>query len=426
MKRPTFFISSTIYDFKDLRSALKFYLEDQGYKVLASEFNDFTKSVDKHSYDACLSAIRSADYFILLIGDRIGGWYDETARISITQREYREAYELHCAGKLKILNFVRASVWQVREDRRELAKYLKSLPIDIVLQKDISNYPSKFASDAKFLSDFIAEISRSHETKLSVQGEGPTPTGNWVHVVNGFKDIIDVLEGQLLSLIPVEEITQKRLLRRELRDFVSQALFKSKAGAVHSPRAAIDLFHEEHPIIIKPKLKTFTTVAVKRWNMISLLSFHLSPLQFHPVVLPHAISRATFLEFDLTTDSYKETIVYEAFLQLQNEIRKFNRLNTKDTLSIVYEHLPKNGALKREFIDIETMKLVLLLSLFDRWVNILELSRSLLRYLDGNPFEMTSLRPDSPIHGMSEELNAERPTGAEIDKYLYEGNKGTG
>jgi hypothetical protein len=118
MKRSTFFISSTIHDFLDLRSALKFYLEEQGCRVLASEYNDFTKPLDQHSYEACLSAIGDADYFILLIGTRVGGWYDEGARISISQREYREAYQLQQSGKLKLLNFVRASVWQVREDHR--------------------------------------------------------------------------------------------------------------------------------------------------------------------------------------------------------------------------------------------------------------------------------------------------------------------
>ena len=40
IKRPTFFLSSTIYDFLDLRSALKFSLEERGCTVFASEFND--------------------------------------------------------------------------------------------------------------------------------------------------------------------------------------------------------------------------------------------------------------------------------------------------------------------------------------------------------------------------------------------------
>jgi hypothetical protein len=64
VKPPTFFLSSTIYDFKDLRSALKHYLEEQGCSVLASEYNDLPKPLDVHSYDACLNAIMAADYFV--------------------------------------------------------------------------------------------------------------------------------------------------------------------------------------------------------------------------------------------------------------------------------------------------------------------------------------------------------------------------
>ena len=78
-KRPRIFISSTIHDFADLRSAIKFYLEERGCEALLSEFNDFGKPVDTNSYDACIKAIDSADYFVLLIGAHVGGWYDEAA-----------------------------------------------------------------------------------------------------------------------------------------------------------------------------------------------------------------------------------------------------------------------------------------------------------------------------------------------------------
>jgi hypothetical protein len=66
VKPPTFFLSSTIYDFRDLRSAVKFYLEELGCRVLASEYNDFLKPLDRHSYEACLKAIEQTDYFVLV------------------------------------------------------------------------------------------------------------------------------------------------------------------------------------------------------------------------------------------------------------------------------------------------------------------------------------------------------------------------
>lgn len=417
MKRPTFFISSTIYDFRDLRSAIKFYLEEQGCKVLASEFNDFDKQLDTHSYEACLQAIQSADYFVLLIGSRVGGWYDEPNRISITQQEYREAYRLQTAGKLKLLNFVRSEIWQVREDRHELAKFLKAIVMDDPTREAITNHPSKFAADADFLTKFINEVARNEETKLAVQGKGPAPSGNWIHVFNIFRDVMDVLHGKIFSSVPVEDMTARRLLRREMRDFVGQCLVKID-GKIYSPRFMIDRFHEEHPITLEGKKDEFTTVSTKRWDSLSLLSFHLLARQLHPVVLPQVLSRATFLEFDFATDSYRETPVYEALLRLQDEIRRFNYSNTSKNLSVVFNHSARTRLTRTEQIEIETVELAGLLHLLDRWSNVLELSTSILKHLEGESFEMPSLRPDTPVQGMQEMLEDERPTEQDINLFI--------
>jgi len=419
VKRPTFFLSSTIYDFRDLRSALKFFLEEQGCKVLASEFNDFDKPLDVHSYEACLRSIHSADYFILLIGSRVGGWYDQKNRISITQREYREAYQLHVSGKLKILTFVRSEIWQLREIRHELVKYLESTPVDGSTRKAIAGHPSKFADDAEFLSAFINEVARNKETKLAVQGKGKAPSGNWIHIFSHFRDVIDVLHGQAFSSIPIEDMTARRLLRRELRDFVGQCIVKFKRdGDVYSPRFSIDRFHEENPITLEGKKDEFTSVSTKRWDVIASLAIHLLARQFHPVVLPQVLARATFLEFELASNSYKETLVYEALLRLQEEIRRFTYSNTTENLSIVFEHTARTGIRQSDQIEIETVKLAGLLHILDRWSNILDLSTSILRHLDGEPFKMPDLRPDTPVQGMQQMLDDEKPTDQDINRFL--------
>lgn len=419
MKRPTFFLSSTIYDFHDLRSGLKFFLEEQGCKVLASEFNDFDKQLDVHSYEACLRSIHSADYFILFIGGRVGGWYDEKNRISITQREYREAYKLHTTGKLKVLAFVRSEIWLLREIRHELAKYLESTTMDCSTRKAIAGHPSKFADDAEFLGSFINEVARSKETKLAVQGNGKAPSGNWIHIFSNFRDVINVLHGQAFSSVPIEDMTARRLLRRELRDVVGQCLVKFNGdGDVCSPRRSIDLFHEESPITLKGKENEFTSVSTKRWDVIATLAVHLLARQFHPVVLPQVLSRATFLEFDLASSSYKETLVYEALLRLQEEIRRFTYSNTSENLSIVFEHTPRRRVRETARIEIETVKLAGLLHLLDRWSNILDLSTSILLHLDGVPFKMPNLRPDTPVQGMQQMLEDEKPTDQDINRFL--------
>ncbi len=69
--RPRIFISSTVYDFRDLRSALKFWLEEFGYEVLLSEANDFPQNPSDGSYDSCLDVIDGCDYFVLLVGSAL-------------------------------------------------------------------------------------------------------------------------------------------------------------------------------------------------------------------------------------------------------------------------------------------------------------------------------------------------------------------
>jgi hypothetical protein len=418
MHTPTFFISSTIYDFRDLRSALKFYLEEQGFKVLASEFNDFQKPLDRHSYEACLDAIRAADYFVLLIGPRVGGWYDEANQVSITQREYREAYQLHEAGRLKLINFVRSEVWQAKEDRRELAKFLETTELEGEMRTAIANYKSKSASNADFLIKFINEVGRNKETSLAAKGAGAPPTGNWIHLFSGFRDIVDVLNAHVFASVSVEDMVAKRLLRRELRDILRQCLLKLKDKA-YSPGYWINRFHQAHPLTLGARSNEVTSVDTTNWDLISTVAMHLlGNRQLHLIVLPQVLAKPTFLEFDLASNSFRETPAQNALLKLQDEVRRFNTSNTAETLSIVFAHSPVKRRPDQKTVEIETVKLAGLLHLLDRWSNIVVLCSSLLKYFDGGVFSMPSLRPDTPVQGMQEMLEAERASESDIDSYL--------
>ena len=417
MKRPTFFISSTIYDFRDVRSALKFFLEEQGCKVLASEFNDFQKDLDVHSYEACLRTIHSADYFVLLIGGRVGGWYDKPNKVSITQREYREAYKLQTAGKLKLLNLVRADVWQARADRQQLAKFLEMTTLDPTTKRSISNHPTSLLSDADFIISFIEEVARNEETKVAITGGGIAPTGNWIHTFATFRDVADVLHGQVFASTPVEDMTTKRLLRRELRDIVGQCLFKYN-NKVYSPRWAIEIFHEKHPLTLDNKGNEETSISTKRWDAISMFAVHLLARHLHPVVLPQVLSSPTFLQFDLNTNSYIETDVYGALVRLQEEVRRFNRANTSENLSIIFEHTPRTRSPQSEWIEVNTVKLAGLLHLLDRWSNVLDLAAAITQHLDGKPFSLPALRPDTPVQGMQQMLDDERASEEDISSFV--------
>jgi hypothetical protein len=417
MKRPTFFISSTIYDFVDLRSALKYFLEAHGCRVLASECNDFPVDRNVHSYQACLRAIEEADYFILLVGSRVGGWFDERQRVSITQSEYRRARELQDEGSLKLINFVRGDVWTIREDRRQLAKYLRSLPIPEAVATSIVSRPGKFAEDAQFIADFLSEVSRNAETKAAASGDKPLPTGNWIHVFNSFKDITDVLISHLFLSTSLEELALRSVVRLELRDLLAQCLLKVK-GAVVSPRGVIDTFHQSNPVSMPDRAKSTTVIDTPLWQRLSSYSIHLLGRVLQAPVLDKAIASPVFLKFDREGERYETTPVFSALVKLREEVTAFNRACNTENLSVVFGNSKRARPDVGAAIDIPTAQLVGLLHPFDRWANVVALCESLVLHFEGGQFKVPTLRPDSPIVGMPSELEAERVNSKDLTVYL--------
>jgi len=197
--KPTLFISSTIYDFKDLRSCIKWWLEEFGYKVNASEYNDFDKPLDNNSYESCLRAIDKSDYFILLIGERFGGMYDK--EISITQMEYRYAYQRMLEGKIKLLNFVRQDTLTKMDDYKES---IKGKSIDVTTL-------DKEGKEKHRIHLFIQNVRRIEDMK-----EGLKPKNNWLHQFNGFPEIQDVIKGELDDRIGLSYKTKRFIIAEEL------------------------------------------------------------------------------------------------------------------------------------------------------------------------------------------------------------------
>jgi len=418
VKRPSFFLSSTIFDFHDLRSSIKYFLEEQGCSVLASEYNDFPKPLDKHSYEACLAALHDADYFILLIGARVGGWYDEKERVSITQQEYRDAYKLHQDGKLKLIIFVRSDIWRLCKERKELAKYLEEINIDPGVKLAIKNHPSKCASDAEFIMDFIEEVCRNKETKTAVINNTEKPTGNWVHIFDTFRDVANVIQTQTFSGLPIEHVTLRRLLLRELLEIIRTSLAKFKEGHVYSPEITVLLFHEEHKLSITSRDQPYTEVNVNRWDLLVTFGIHLLAKKFNTQILLRALESSAFLEYDKESGTFKEEPVYDALFQLNEEIRQLNTVNTTENLSIIFTHAPRNRPSGAKYVSIETMKLLPYLHLLDRWINVIKLSRAIALHLHGKPFEMPRLRPQSPIPDMNSQLEQERVNLDEVHAFI--------
>jgi hypothetical protein len=416
-KRPTFFLSSTIYDFRDLRSAVKATLEARGCRVLASEFNDFGGDLDAHSYEACLKNIEQADHFILLIGSRVGGWYDEPNQVSITQQEYRAAYQRHKLGQLRIVTLVRDEVWQLREDRKALAKHLATMDMTDAEQKAVRNFPSKFATNAEFISQFISEVSRNRETGIAVQKGTDKPTGNWIHVFKDFKDVQDVIQPLAFTGLSSEEAAYRKALQHELLEMMSRLLLKHK-GKPFDPRHALVNHWRENPIDMDTKMESTIAIDAKKWQSFSMLLFHLLGKQIDMIVIKDALTSSIFLDYDGATGAYVQSQAYQALFKLVEEIRMFNRIATAEHLSLIYEYSPKNIGRPAGDIHMPPQKLAMLYGLALRWTNILALGESLVHHLEGKPFVMPELMPFSPIHGMEEAIAAERVSAAETRAFL--------
>jgi hypothetical protein len=407
-KKATFFISSTIHDFKDLRSAIKFYLEEQGCVVLASEFNDFGQPLDVHSYDACLAQIESADYFILLIGARIGGWFDEASKTSITRKEYRVAYDLHLHGRLKILAFVRSDVWAVKDDRKELSKFLDGLGLEPATVATIKSRPGKAASDASVLIDFIEEVGRNQQTTSAVKGNAVLPTGNWIHAFASFRDVIDALRGQVFAGRPAEHAIQRQLLRTELLVIISKLLIKLNNGSVVFPFKAIETFAQDYPLVAK-QLEGSMTVARPAFERFFHVLLHVTGEQLHSQVTDKILLSDVLLEFDPGSGAFRETPLYRALVMLRQEIRAYMQSQSGSNTSIeAVKALTKAGKGRPVTLPLHT--LVSLRHVGDRAANIVLLATAAVRHLDGAPFKMPLLRPTSPFSDQLEQLEKERVT----------------
>ena len=341
---PKVFISSTVYDFKDIRSALKFYLEEHGYIVYTSESSDFKVDVKVHSYEACLNLIDECDYFILLIGSRGGGWYDKENKISITRQEYRHAYQLHQQGGLQILSFVRNEVWQLKETRNELTRYLENInSFDKDLIADIVNAPTKFANDAQFVSDFIQEVGKNAETKTAMQDKALLPTGNWIRVFNSFKDIIDSLK-ELIKINDLDYKLNLEILKNELQAYNLQvneilrnypnALYVTLNNLLNNAKKSESPYGEF--ILDKDDWETFIPIF-----------WYTSVIHYIPIdvqVINQILTSKTFFNFNSQNQSFTKSPIYENLLELKKGIYAFNNQNFD-----ISEVIQLTNEMKRKF-----------------------------------------------------------------------------
>lgn len=112
------FVSSPVYGLEGERKFIRAFLQRRRspprFRVILSEEPSFPLTpagiAKRHSYKLCLDVVRTADYVVLLLSRRYGRPIiaHNGSRISITHREYREAFGL----RLPVFTFVDVRTWE--------------------------------------------------------------------------------------------------------------------------------------------------------------------------------------------------------------------------------------------------------------------------------------------------------------------------
>lgn len=185
---PKVFLSSTIYDLRDLRDAVQSALRKDGYTVLASEDGSIPVDSSKHSYEVCLDAARNCDCLVAVIDGRFGGTMPD-GKTSITQAEVEEAL-----GKgRQVYVFVRQGVWDAKEIYTAHAK---------------AGHP--------FVASKVVDNERVFDVIDAIRTRA---TGNWIFQFNKPSDLIETVSFQLQSYQASKTAASSTVLLKHTEEF---------------------------------------------------------------------------------------------------------------------------------------------------------------------------------------------------------------
>lgn len=428
MKKPRVFISSTIYDFKDLRSALKYFLEENGFEVVTSENADFQTTNKNNSYQACLDAIETCEYYILLVGSRVGGEYKykrnngKTEQITITRAEYKKAYDLFLQGRIKLINFVRSEIYTVKEDREGLKQVLREVRLQTETEEQIKNHESKIVREVGLLFNFLAEIGRNAEMKKANEDDNAEyPAGNWVYQFDSFKDIITVLKNAL----NLKQDLSKQILSKNIRNEIIKNLIpltEKNDEKIYEGYA--------NSLIAKEKLKNHNELILtgkELWHLYDFNFIYASAAEhLSNRVLKESLNSDLFFVYDHKKGTYIPTPIYSLINLLIDKIEKaktlYEMLVTQRASMLEYYkqfNIPKLYHDER-LHEVDAFTFSAVINLPYVFKDIVFLSLELIKYLNDNNYtpQLKEEVSSTVFLDTAIAISKERPSFEEIEKIL--------
>lgn len=412
--RPTVFLSSTVFDFADLRSALKDYLETRGCRVLASEFTDFTKPLDKHSYQACLDTIEQSDLFVLFIGRRIGGWYDETNKISITRAEYRHAYRLAEQGRIKLMCFVRGDVWTQRQSVKKLRKWLAADPSLTPEQRERArNYPTEFMDDAEAITGFVDEVSRNQQTMAASKGNRPAPIANWIYVFGTFAEVRQAIDPIIAHGLTVRQAAGRKALEVQLLILLRGLVAKGTHGVLFPAVRVLELRQQ---LGLNMGVSTGSVgLDNQTWSRFFFMASLAADAEADPSPLVAALGSDLLLQYDPTTGTYAQTPEYELLAAVVDRARRLEKSHDLTMWELAQAGRTRDGGGDR---SIPVRLLAPHLSRLLRWIDLIAVTTALARALGGGPLVTLPPMPRTPFADQEDEVASEEVSLEEVRDFV--------
>ena len=368
-----------------------------------SEFNDFPVDVSDSSYGACLKAIEKADWFILLIGARVGGWFDENNKVSITRQEYRHAYQQSAKGKLRILTFVRREILDIAEDRKALAKWLGT-EHQTSAERSVVNHPSKAMNDAEVTISFLDEVRRASDVKAAARDLRPFPQANWLFPLSGFHDIVDVVQREIGYDFRPSRVAISHNLISDLLHNLAQLLCRTDDGLVvtwmdkYLTQKTSRSFFQKQVELSKAEIKE---LAFFKYYMRS--GFKVSAIE-------RAIESGEFLSYDASSGEVRPTLIHSLLIELQGRLEIYLLPEPDSLQSMLVDLCEVPPPSSREIDQLRRGMLVRCLTARDRAFDVVNITRALVPALRRSDMSRADgLRlPKIHILGRDEDVTAQQ------------------
>jgi hypothetical protein len=400
--RPTVFVSSTIYDFVDLRDAVKFWLEEMGFEVQMSEHTDFERRPEAGAFEACFESIRASDYYVLLIGRRRGQWYQGSDRVSVTRKEYRIARQsFDSIGKPRIISTVRSDAVVVLKERERLG----------------ATGGDSLLEDPQFTAEFIREVRGDDAVAEGAQEP------NWLAPFRDFRELIAILRTTLGIRGPLPRVALLEAVHRDCEHNL-RVLLSNHRGHPFWNSWWLSRVRKDVVLTADDLRDLQAAVSLTFEHMTHVIAFLVAcipaPDRFVRVALDQVVRSVALLEYDRSANRFVSTPLLDAIYGLREELDRYARCTPlhRTEQEALLASWAQARTLRRD-VQVRAFALFVLFGVHDTIQNIGRLSLAILRYIYGHTDSLdVRLRPSSPVDRFAEDIRRETVSEEQLRKWL--------